>query len=83
MSELNKIFDVNKSIAAQEKLCMEKGYPHFAPMNGVCWWCHRNIYNPVEHERKTLTPYITGIDVEKAGRKLVTGCPHCNRSYCD
>ena len=27
--------------------------------------------------------FITGIPVEKAATKLITGCPHCNRSYCD
>ena len=27
--------------------------------------------------------YITGISNENAGTRLVTGCPHCNRSYCD
>lgn len=27
--------------------------------------------------------YTTGITVEKAATSLITGCPHCNRSYCD
>jgi hypothetical protein len=27
--------------------------------------------------------YITGITVGKATTELATGCPHCNRSYCD
>ena len=27
--------------------------------------------------------YTTGISVERAGRELITGCPHCNRTYCD
>jgi len=26
---------------------------------------------------------ITGITVEKASKELVTGCPHCHKSYCD
>lgn len=25
----------------------------------------------------------TGITVKEAGERLVAGCPHCNRSYCD
>ena len=27
--------------------------------------------------------YTTGVTVEKAANELITGCPHCNRSYCD
>lgn len=34
-------FDVSKSIEAQKKLCAEKGYPDFAPKNGVCWNCQQ------------------------------------------
>ena len=84
-----KQFDVSKSIDAQRRLCEEKGYPHFAPRSGKCYRCHKQIYEPIEHERKDWKTgevtghYITGIDVEKAGKELVTGCPHCNRSYCD
>lgn len=84
-----KQFDVSKSIDAQRRYCKEKGYPHFAPLNGRCYRCHNQIYEPIEHERKNWKTgevtghYITGIDVEKAGKELVTGCPHCNRSYCD
>lgn len=27
--------------------------------------------------------YKTGISVQSATKGLVTGCPHCNHSYCD
>jgi hypothetical protein len=83
-------FNVSESMKAQEKLCKEKGYPHFAPSSGVCWKCHKNIYEPVEQKRtlfwqpdKPEETFITGITVEEASNKLVTGCPHCHRSYCD
>lgn len=87
-------FDVLKARKAQEKYCNEKDYPHFAPKSGVCWKCNRNIYEQigwkVENGRgiqvsldsKELR-HTTGITVEKAGKELVTGCPHCSRSYCD
>ncbi|HHT04525.1 MAG TPA: hypothetical protein GX005_09445 [Bacteroidales bacterium] len=26
---------------------------------------------------------ITGITLEMAGKELITGCPHCCRTYCD
>lgn len=71
-------YDVQKSIEAQKRYCEEKGYPHFAPRSGVCWNCRRQIYEAVNNKYGE-----TGITTEKAGRELVTGCPHCNRSYCD
>ena len=82
-------YNVSKAIKAQEELCKKEGYPDFAPHSGVCWNCRRNIYEVVEHDRKdcygspTGEKFTTGISVEKAGTELVTGCPHCNRSYCD
>ena len=89
-----KKFDVVKAAAAQAAYCNEKGYPHFAPESGRCWRCNRNIYEQVgwkvdngrwvqvslDSPELKLT---TGIDVERAGKELVTGCPHCHRSYCD
>jgi len=74
------MFDRASAISAQEKYCKEKGYPHFAPRNGRCWHCGRNFYDEVEHPGGVRR---TGISVERAGSELITGCPHCNRSYCD
>ena len=75
-------FDRQKAIEAQSNYCKEKGFPHFAPSYGNCWYCKRNIYEERKYEACGRT-YSTGISVEKAGTELVTGCPHCNRSYCD
>ena len=95
-------YDVERARQAQKKLCEEKGYPDFAPSNGVCWACKKNIYEPLGRKRGQTSSwvgrtgcrrvescpieeadYVTGITVEKAATSLVTGCPHCNRSYCD
>ncbi|GEM_PF-397179 len=89
-----KEFNVTKASTAQAQYCNLKNYPHFAPVSGVCYRCHRNIYEQigwkVESGRRTQVSldspeldHITGIDVETAGKELITGCPHCNRSYCD
>ncbi|WBX80150.1 hypothetical protein PD280_21540 [Virgibacillus salarius] len=58
--------------------------------SGWCWNCNKNIYEPNEKERtlfweegKPTEKYTTGITVEKAANELITGCPHCNRTYCD
>lgn len=85
MCEYNR----SESIKAQSKFCKEKELPHFAPESGRCWRCNKNIYEPIEHDRKdwktgeVIGKYTTGITTEKAASELVTGCPHCNRSYCD
>lgn len=86
-------FDINQSINAQAKLCEEKEYPHFAPKDGVCWHCGCNFYEQVSWKRDELgrkirvdlekADFKTGISTEKAGKELITGCPHCNRTYCD
>lgn len=67
-------YNVQESIEAQAKYCEENGYPHFAPRNGICLHCSRQIYD---------TDYEAGITTEEASSTLVTGCPYCNKSYCD
>lgn len=87
-------YDVQASIQVQKKYCEDNSDPHFAPYSGLCWNCKRNIYQPIgwkyENGRRIQVSSdssdkdrVTGITVEKAGSELVTGCPHCNRSYCD
>ena len=77
------MFDIQQSIKAQKKYCEENQAPHFAPYDGRCWSCEKNIYEAREKKYGEGKPFTTGISVEKAGSQLVTGCPHCNRSYCD
>ena len=71
-------FDVNQARAAQDDFCKRKNLPRFAPFDGHCWRCGNNIYRQMQHGS-----YATGISVEYARSHLVTGCPHCHRSYCD
>lgn len=71
-------YDINKSIIAQQKYCEDNNLPHFAPDNGYCWFCNRNIYTKCEY-----VGHNTGISTMSAKNHLVTGCPHCNRSFCD
>lgn len=57
------------------KACMEEPLETrtgFAPTNGICWRCKRNI---AEGEN--------GITLEKLGDYIITGCPHCHISYCE
>ena len=75
-----KTFDTARAIKAQAEFTGAKGYPHFAPRNGKCYHCRRDIYAPITHDD---TSYVSGITVERAGTELITGCPHCCWSYCD
>jgi len=61
--------DIRSAIAAQKQYCKDNQDPHFAPQDGFCWSCGKQIY--------------TRIDEKQAGENLITGCPHCSRSYCD
>ena len=77
MAEYNR----QKAIEAQKNYCKEKGLPHFAPRDGECY-CGKNIYVERKYEACGRT-FSSGISVEKAGKELITGCPHCNITYCD
>ena len=87
--------EYNSDLARQKQAeyCVEHG-PHFAPKSGRCWKCDRDIYQKIgwkiENGRAIEMPldspdakHFTGVTVGRAATSLVTGCPHCNRSYCD
>ena len=84
---MSKTYNARQATTAQSEYCKRTGAPHFAPGNGICWQCRRNIYEKVVWKMTNLAgkeiEVETGITVEKAGKSLVTGCPHCHRSYCD
>lgn len=80
----NQKFNVDESLKAQRDLQKQKGYPGFAPSDGICYRCKRQIYAKIENKNEiTGETYFTGVSVEKASSELITGCPHCHRSYCD
>ena len=73
-----KTYDVAAACAAQAKYLKDTKTPDFPPKDGRCWRCGKNIYQQID--RGT---YKSGISVEEAASRLVTGCPHCHRSYVD
>lgn len=94
----DQTFDHARAHAAQKAYCAEKRFPLFAGGGGRCSSCRRNVYDrqtTSHHQRSAVmedgglvdigeaTEHVTGISVEEAGRTLVTGCPHCHRSFCD
>ena len=72
-----KEFNNEKAGDAQKKFQKENGFPDFAPRDGYCWSCKKDIYSEIDHGK-----YKTGKSVEEASSQLITGCPHCNRTYC-
>ena len=61
--------DIISKIYLQKKYCEKERAPNFAPIDGFCWSCGTQIYNHISKE--------------EARSELITGCPHCHRSYCD
>lgn len=82
----NNSFDPVRAAKAQEDYCNEHKAPIFAPRNGWCVYCGKNIYEPYKvHSfcgRGDQAERVFGITVEEAGSRLITGCPHCNRTFC-
>lgn len=44
----------------------------FAPKNGICYHCKKNIAEGAK-----------AITLESLGNYVITGCPYCHHSYCD
>jgi len=76
-----KTYDAIAAAKAQEEYCNAHEHPMFAPSNGWCSSCGRNIYEPYTYRGREDHTY--GITVEEAGSRLITSCPHCNRTFCD
>lgn len=61
--------EIAAAIEAQAKYCKEMNLPHFAPYDGICFYCRCQIY---EH-----------ISVSDADSHLISGCPVCRRSFVE
>lgn len=62
------VAEINQCIERQRQICEPIGeQPNFAPRDGVCWGCGKQIY---DHPNRD-------------GATLVTGCPWCHKTYCD
>ena len=73
------MYDIQKSCEAQEQYCYEHDVPHFAPVSGLCFHCGRNIYEL----HQWADGHQSGITFEGAQTGHITGCPHCNFSFCE
>ena len=76
---MNEKTDPRACAQAQKLFCIVYDLPIFAPHDGICEFCHRQIYEDI-----TVDGGIShGIDFDAAGRSYITGCPHCNHTFCD
>lgn len=75
---MEKVFSPAAARKAQMEYCKKINAPLFAPNDGVCYRCKKDIY-----QKQGLRGYETGISLEKANSTHVIYCPHCNVSYCD
>lgn len=82
LQEAPKTFNSSLAVAAQSKFCKDNKHPNFTYGDPFCIRCRKNIYEPVTRTQGDQT-YAIGILVESTGSRCVTGCPHCNVSYCD
>ena len=66
---IESIQEINRKIFAQEKMCKDEVLPLFAPEDGLCFNCDKQIYNR--------------ITLEEARNEHITHCPYCSRAYND
>lgn len=76
---MNFNFNAKAAEAAQVAYCEEHEIPIFAPAGGICEHCGRNIYLPTNGPKGMVYGYTE----EYAENHLITGCPHCNHSFCE
>jgi len=60
--------EIIQKIKAQEEHCKKKQIPLFAPSDGICFSCGRQIYDKLNLK-----------DCEE----LITGCPYCCYSFVE
>lgn len=61
---------IKQAAKMQSVWCKSHSVTRFAPDSGICFVCGRQIYDTPEMQAK-------------AGKQLITGCPHCSWSYCE
>ena len=76
-TERDGFFNERKAAMAQRDYCRDG--PMFAPSDGICYRCGKSIYMPI----KGRDGMVSGYTVEQAGSRRITGCPHCNYSFCE
>lgn len=73
-------FNAEKAVEAQRTYCSKHHLTNFAPaLDGTCFYCGKNIYEPVTQENGR----VTGYTVAEAGKRHIFFCPHCHADFLD
>lgn len=67
--------EIKQCYDTQELYAKANLLPSFQPNKGECYNCNKNVYQDYETRQ--------GYSLARAASSLTTGCPHCNRSFCD
>lgn len=62
-------------IRSQIKFCKDHKKLVFIPWDSRCYSCGKNIFADYDGSK--------GYPLDRAGSQLITGCPHCHRTFCD
>jgi hypothetical protein len=73
---IKSLEELNECAKSQEQFCKENKLPYYAPENGICYRCKLNIYQNYQVENGASYGW-------SRDNQLITGCSHCNMSYCD
>ena len=58
----NQTFDPTEAAKAQDSYCTQHEVPMFAPSDGICYHCGRNIYDPITYRgREDHTDILPGV----------------------
>lgn len=71
-------YNVAKAIENQREYCETNNVPMFIETDGICYRCRKNIFEPF-----TSGGFVSGITKERAGKALITSCPHCRYTFVD
>ena len=77
--QTSETYDSARAVQAQRDYCVANNLPLFAPYDGRCFRCHRNIYSA----EVMPNGFVCGFSVEHAASNFITGCPFCHASFCD
>lgn len=77
---MNSNYYPDKAAAAQEQYCSERNTPMYAPKDGVCPCCGRNIYSSLRTSKGEI---VVGYSVQFASEHLITRCSWCCASFTD
>lgn len=75
-------YNVAKAIENQRKYCETNDVPMFIETDGICYRCRKNIFEPFISVGDTCG-FVSGITKERAGKALITSCPHCRYTFVD